>query len=56
MNEVTDEAFKAQKSKYKQKLDKVSQKSKEQITLVELTISNPFNLMYEICINNLLHS
>lgn len=56
MNEVTDEAFKVQKSKYKQKLEKISQKSKEHISMVELTISNPFNLMYEICINNLLHS
>ncbi len=39
MNEVTDEALKVQKSKYKQNLDKVSKKSKERISLVELTIS-----------------
>ena len=55
-NEATDEAIKNQALKYKQKAEKINQKAKEKLDSVQLTISNPFNLMYEVCINNLLNT
>lgn len=55
----TEEAFEKNKSKYQKKAQKMKMKAKEQeysdsdITLI---ISNPFNLLYQICIDNILNS
>lgn len=55
-NDAAEEAIKNEALKYKIKAEKISKKSQEHIDSIELTISNPFNLMYEICVNNLLHT
>lgn len=55
-NEVADEAIKKEGMKYRNKVEKINRKSREQVDQVELAISNPFNLMYEICYSNLLNS
>jgi CRISPR/Cas system CSM-associated protein Csm3 (group 7 of RAMP superfamily) len=55
-NDVTEEAFKKEALKYKSKAEKINRKQEEQLNEVEIIISNPFNLMYEICVNNLLHT
>ena len=55
-NDVTEEAFKKEALKYKSKAEKIHRKQEEQLNEVEIIISNPFNLMYEICVNNLLHT
>lgn len=45
-NDVTEEAFQNEALKYKLKAEKINRKSQEQMESVELTICNPFNLMY----------
>ena len=42
--------------KFRNKMEKIARRGQEEMDEVELTISNPFNLMFEICMGNMLNS
>jgi uncharacterized protein (UPF0305 family) len=48
-------AFEANKNKYQTKLEKIRKKKEEYVEKIVLKISNPFNLLFQICIDNLLN-
>ena len=48
-------ALEASKSKYKNKIEKIKKKKEEYSETISLTISNPFNLLYNICLDNFLN-
>ena len=45
-NEVTDEAFRKEQMKFRNKVEKINKRGEEEMGGVELIISNPFNLMF----------
>lgn len=48
-------AFEASKTKYQTKIEKIRKKKEEYAETIRMRISNPFNLLYQICIDNLLN-
>ena len=46
----TEAAFETNKTKYEKKIEKIKKKKEEYEGSVTLVISNPFNLLYQICV------
>ena len=49
-------AIEANKSKYKTKIEKIKKKKEEYSEPICLYVSNPFNLLYQICVDNFLNA
>lgn len=50
----TEAAFENNKNKYEKRIEKMKKKKEEYDSSITLIISNPFNLLYQICVENLL--
>lgn len=51
----TEAAFENNKNKYEKRIEKMRQRKDDYDSSITLLISNPFNLLYQICVENLLN-